>query len=201
MSAEPSIFQWPPDLHTLLGGGVVTAVVGAVGWFIKTLLEDRKKRRKAALAACIQMQTIVGEWENAVREAVELCDSAPETIKKLEKSIETNHFNIKLERQRPYLSKENVPDVPECNRVIDLADDFKKDALDTKERLRDILENVLMGPGAEVEGPEAPGSADWVRAFYKVRKDAALKELLSLGTELKDELSNAAKKLVKKGAT
>jgi hypothetical protein len=139
-----SLFQWPPNWQTALMI-IGTPTAGFAGWYIKKRIERRwkhedhrietnetdiKERRVDAHKACSEILEIVGEYENAVRAAVEKGENADDTCKKIIKSVEANHFNYKIQQQLAYVSS-----VPECRQVALLSIKFALSALREKEAL------------------------------------------------------------------
>jgi hypothetical protein len=100
----------------------------------------RKARFKNALAACKRLQTVLAEWFDGIRDAVQLEKTADDTRNKLKAFMDRHHFE---ERTRDDFRTISLD--PDCQRLARFAHLLAKLALEDKQILFMAKANELFG--------------------------------------------------------
>lgn len=154
---------------------VATTVIAIIAWLLGRIYERRKTRFKNALAACKRLRTLLAEWFDGIRGAVELEKTVDDTLEKLAAFMERHHFEERTRDDFHTISLE-----PDCQKLAGFAHLFKNIALERKKSLYMVLERV-----------------EYSRA-YEQYKDQAIAELQHVYDDFQAELDKTITSLEKK---
>ena len=116
---------------------VATTFIGIIAWLFGRIYERRKTRFKDALAACKRLRTLLAEWFDGIRNAVEPEKTVDDTREKLAAFMDRHHFEERARDDFHTVSLE-----PDCQKLAGFAHLFKKIALERKETLHMVLQRA-----------------------------------------------------------
>jgi hypothetical protein len=179
----------PVSVLTEVVIGVGSALIGsAAGAWLAFRIEKRKYKREhererlqTCTAACRELDNLLAEWYTAIDDAITFKETAEETIASLRRFERQPNFERRLQR-----ILDDIRDEPGCQRLRDLAWDFRDKCLQTKKEFKETLSQ-----GLKIRFPR--GYLSWedkdeAMAYLKKESDAFGHELSLVTDSLRKRL-------------